>query len=414
MRAMSIAFKDIQVLLKDRGAIFMLFLLPLIFILVIAGAFSGDDSGVEDSRIPLAVVDLDGGGKAQALIREIETAGGVRIETINEEDARQQMEAGEIQRQLTIPSRFTEFLEHNQAVTLFITNQSAADPERTEAVRLVVEGAAQDLALENQILASLQQMAEMQANAPPAFREAFSVDRIQAQAVTQFKSAEARPLVIVEQRIPRRGDEEGQEPSFAQTSVPGFTVLFVFLAAQSTARSIYDEKKIGSFRRLLAAPLSKASLLVGKMLPNFFLAVIQFAIIFFFGSVVIGWLGFTPVSLGKDLLGLVLVALAIALCSSTMGILIASLARTEAQIGGLSTLLLWGLAIFGGSIIPTFILDQFLGPAPKIAPHYWANRALNDIMLRNLALADILPEVAFLLGFAALFITIGLWRFEFE
>jgi ABC-2 type transport system permease protein len=97
-----------------------------------------------------------------------------------------------------------------------------------------------------------------------------------------------------------------------------------------------------------------------------------------------------------------------------MGVLIASLARTQAQIGGLSTLLLWGLGIVGGSIIPPFILDQVLGPVPRISPHYWANRALNDLMLRNLTLADILPELAFLLGFATLFIAIGMWRFDFE
>jgi ABC-type multidrug transport system permease subunit len=51
---------------------------------------------------------------------------------------------------------------------------------------------------------------------------------------------------------------------------------------------------------------------------------------------------------------------------------------------------------------------------PRISPHYWANRALNDLMLRNLTLADILPELAFLLGFATLFIAIGMWRFDFE
>jgi ABC-2 type transport system permease protein len=279
---------------------------------------------------------------------------------------------------------------------------------------LVVEGAAQDLALENQILASLQQMAEMQAGGPPEFQQAFSVEAIQDQARQQFLSAEDRPLVVVQQRIPQQGNQEEQEPSFAQTSVPGFTVLFVFMVAQSTARSIFDEKKIGSFRRLLAAPISKGALLVGKLLPNFVLALIQFVIIFFFGSVVLGWLGFTPIALGHDLLGLVLTAVGIAFCSSAMGILIASLAQTEAQIGGLSTLLLWGLAIMGGSIIPTFVLDRFLGPIPKLTPHYWANRALNDLMLRNLTLTDVAPELAVLVGIAILFILIGLWRFDFE
>ncbi len=414
MTAWSIAFKDIQILLKDRGALFQLILLPLIFILVIAGAFSGTDSDIEDTRIPLPVANLDGGARAQVLIDGIDDAGGVRTEVMEAEEAQAQLEAGDIQRLLTIPSAFSSKLDQDTPVTLRLTNQSDADPEETEAVRLVVEGVAQDMALENQILASLRQMADMQANAPREFQLAFSVDRIQDQARDQFESSRTRPLVTVEQRLPQRGDEQEREPSFAQTSVPGFTVLFVFLAAQNTARSIYDEKKGGSFRRLMAAPISKASLLIGKVLPNFILALIQFGIIFLFGSVVLGWFGFTPISLGSDGLALILAAIVIAFCSSAMGILIASLAHTEGQIGGLSSLLLWGLAIVGGSIIPTFIMDRILGPLPKIAPHYWANRALNDVMLRNLTLLDVLPEMGILLGFAALFIVIGLWRFDFE
>jgi ABC-2 type transport system permease protein len=414
MSAWSVAFKDIQILLRDRGALFQFFLLPLVFILVVAGAFSGTSTEAADTRIPLPVVDLDRGEHAQTLQAGIDLAGGVKVTPIDASLAESQLESGEIQRMLTIPAGFSLAIDQNEPVTLRLTNQSGADPEQTEAIRLVVEGVAQDLSLEFQILASLQQMGDMQANAPAEFQQAFSLERIQGQARMQFEAARTRPLIIVEQRTPRTGEEQEQEPTFVQTSVPGFTVLFVFLVAQSTARSIYDEKKSGSFRRLLAAPITKASLLVGKTLPNFLLALVQFGVIFFIGRVAFTWLGFTPINLGHDALALVLTALVIAFCSSTMGILIASLAHTEAQIGGVSTLLLWGMGIIGGSIVPTFILDRILGPLPRIAPHYWANRALDDLMLRSLPLTEVLPELGVLLGFAALFIIIGLWRFDFE
>ena len=414
MSAWSVAFKDIQILLKDRGALFQFFLLPLVFILVIAGAFSGMDTEAADTRIPLPVVNLDAGEQAQALIHGIQQAGGVKVDLVEPAAGQTELETGEIQRLLTIPSGFSSSIDQNQPVSLRLVNQNGAEPEQTEAVRRVVEGAAQDLALEFQILASLQQMGEMQVNAPEEYQRAFSTERIQEQARTQFEAARSHPLVTVEQRIPKVGEEQEQEPTFVQTSVPGFTVLFVFLVAQSTARSIYDEKKSGSFRRLLAAPITKASLLIGKTLPNFLLALVQFGVIFFIGRVAFTWLGFTPINLGHDALALVLTALVIALCSSTMGILIASLAHSEAQIGGVSTLLLWGMGIIGGSIVPTFILDRILGPLPRIAPHYWANRALDDLMLRSLPLTEVLPELGVLLGFAALFIMIGLWRFDFE
>ena len=47
MKALSIAFKDLQILFKDRGTLFQLFLLPLLFIMVFSGALNaiGSSSG---------------------------------------------------------------------------------------------------------------------------------------------------------------------------------------------------------------------------------------------------------------------------------------------------------------------------------------------------------------------------------
>lgn len=203
-------------------------------------------------------------------------------------------------------------------------------------------------------------------------------------------------------------------PNAIQLSVAGFTIMFVFLTGQTTARSIYDEKRVGSFRRLLAAPISKASLLVGKMIPNFITALVQTAVIFAFGMVGMRLLGLTPLTLGDSPLGVVLVAVLVSLCSSGFGVLIAALARTENQISGLSSVLLWIMGILGGCFVPAFILENFLGPLPMIVPHYWANRAFNDLLVRGSGLADVVTEMVVLLGFTALFFAVGLWRFDFE
>jgi ABC-2 type transport system permease protein len=93
---------------------------------------------------------------------------------------------------------------------------------------------------------------------------------------------------------------------------------------------------------------------------------------------------------------------------------IAALAKTENQIGGLSTLLLWGLGTLGGSIIPVFILEPMLGPIPMALPHYWANRALDNIMVRGMMLADVSLEMVVLFGFTLVFFLVGLWRFDFD
>jgi len=418
MKALSVAWKDLHILLKDRGTAIRLLVLPLLFIVITSGALTAmtADQNQGDRRIPLPVVDLDGGEAARTLVDGLEAAGGVQVQQYDPSEATALLNENELDHVLTIPAAFTEDLAQNRAVTLRLVSHPNAGTARTESVRLVVEGMARDMALETQILASLQQMGQMLADAPPEYQAAFAVERTQAQARSQFERASSQPLVAVTQRVPTPvGGEEQEELASANLlAVPGYAVLFVFLTAQATASSIYEEKKVGSFRRLLAAPISKASLLAGKMLPNFLTALVQTAVIFAFGAFGLRLLGIASVTLGRDPLALALVVVLMALCSSALGLVIAAIARTENQIGGLSQLMLWVMAIVGGSIVPGFILEMFLGPLPRIVPHYWANRALDNVMIRGLTLSGVTTEMAALLGFTALFFVIGLWRFEFE
>jgi ABC-2 type transport system permease protein len=417
MKALSVAWKDLQILLKERGTVIQIFLLPLLFIVITSGALTAMTAGEAqgDTRIPLPVVDLDGGEGARTLLAGLDAAGGVQVQSYDRSEAMALLDENKLDQVLTIPAGFSEDVAQNRTATLRLVQHPNVSPERSERLRLVVEGVARDMALEAQILASLQQMGEMLADAPPEYQEAFAVERTQAQARSQFERAASQPLVAVRQRIPT--PEEGEEEELADANllaVPGYAVLFVFLTAQATAYSIYEEKKVGSFRRLLAAPIGKASLLAGKMLPNFLTGLIQTAVIFAFGGFGLRLLGLASVSLGRDPLALGLIVVLMALCSSALGLVIAAIARTENQIGGLSQLMLWVMAIVGGSIVPTFILEMFLGPLPRVVPHYWANRALDNVMIRGLSLSGVTTEMAALLGFTALFFAIGLWRFEFE
>ena len=414
MKSLSIALKDLQILIRDRGEVIQLFLLPLLFIIVFSGALGAIGQGEEeDIRLLLPVVDLDGGEAAISLLAGLEAAGGLRIEVYQQAEAQTLLDENDINRILIIPEDFTSGTTEGYTVELKLVSHPDADIQEAEAVRLVVVGVASELALERQIFASLRQMGDMQANAPEEY-QVFTTERVLAQARSQFERAQTQQLIEVVQTIPSEEGEREEMPDLGLVAISGIAVLFVFATAQVTARSIYDEKKVGSFRRLLAAPMSKASLLSGKMLPNIVVGMIQFTVIFAFGVLGLKLLGLSSATLGKDPLAVVLVCLVICLCSTALGILLAAIARTENQIGGLSSLLVWGLGILGGAFIPIFILDNFLGPVVKFIPQYWANRALSSLMLRGLGLTDVAIEIAVLLGFTVIFFLIGLWRFDFD
>jgi ABC-2 type transport system permease protein len=208
-----------------------------------------------------------------------------------------------------------------------------------------------------------------------------------------------------------RGRDDFEPSTFG---VAGFAIMFAFLTAQVTASSIFHEKKEGTFRRLLSAPLGNWELLVGKMIPNFFVAVLQMVVIFAASIVLLPLVGQKAPSLGNSPLGLVLVTLMVALCSTSLGVLLAALCRTESQVGGVSSVGLWIAGLVGGAFIPAFVLGDFLNTIGKIVPHYWAIQAYNDLMIRGLGVASILPELAILAGFVTVFFVAGLLRFKFD
>jgi ABC-type multidrug transport system permease subunit len=50
----------------------------------------------------------------------------------------------------------------------------------------------------------------------------------------------------------------------------------------------------------------------------------------------------------------------------------------------------------------------------RVIPHYWANTAFVDLLVRGQGLADIVPSILPLLGFTVAFLGVGLWRFKFD
>jgi ABC-2 type transport system permease protein len=408
--ALRVARKDIKIFLKERGQVLYLFVVPIVFILGFSGAAAvGGDPEVR--AITLPTVNLDAGSEASLTLLDTLNQRGIDCELYNEARADAWLEKGKLSHVLYIPANYVADLQADRPVTLRLVNSPDANLTATEAVHRVVVGVVTDLSLQTQLLSSFRQMADMQAaSAEQAFPLEFAIEQAQSQYV-RFRS---KPLVAVEESWPQHLQDEGQEDvnPLAMT-VPGFAVLFIFLTAQTTARSIYDEKKIGSFRRLLAAPVNKATILVGKMAPNLVTGLAQIIVLFGAGVLLLPLLGLERMTLGNDPLALALVCLIILLCSASLGLLIAAIARTEGQIGGLSTVVLWVLG-FAGALLTGIPSGSLLDSIRRLIPHYWANAAFTELLVRGHGLADVMPSVLPLLGFTAAFLAVGLWRFKFD
>jgi len=409
--ALRVARKDIEIFLKERGTLLYLFVIPIVFVLAFSSGLGGSDP--QEKAITVPVVNLDAGsGASQTLLAALNQGGGIQCEPYDEAKAKAWFDRGKIDRVLTIPANYAADLQAGQPVTLRLVNGSDASASTTEAVHRVVTGVAADLSLETQLIAAFRQMADMEAAAPPE-QQSFTTEIIIEQAQSQFARSRTEPLLAVEESWPEHLLEEEEDINPLSVNVPGFAVLFIFLTASTTAQTIYAEKKVGSFRRLLAAPISKTTILVGKMTPNLITGLAQIIVLFGAGVLIFPALGFDSMTLGNNPLALVLVCLMVLLCSTSLGVLIAAIARTEGQISGLSSVVLWVLG-FAAILLARMPSNPTLDTVSQLIPHYWANVAFLDLFLRGQGLADVVPSILALLGFTAAFLAVGLWRFKFN
>ncbi|NLT41158.1 MAG: ABC transporter permease [Anaerolineae bacterium] len=404
------ALKDIKILLRDRGSLVMSFVVPVAFILALSLPTLAASSGSDAILIPL-VNRAQGDPLADEFIAALGDTGGLDVQVIEAERANALLREGDIRWLVELPEDFGRMgLDHQ--VTVRLIAHPDARPTTLESIERVLTGVAKGMAVNHQLLAAFEQLDVMMDAAPAEYR-VFTSETYIAQARSQMENSRSRPLVSVSETQALRA---GRELEFGATNltVPGFAVLFVFLTAQSTALSIVQEKRAGTFRRILASPLSRSSLLLGKLIPNFILCLLQVVFVFAVAILVLPLLGLDRLSLGYDPFALLLTTVLVALCSTGLGLFIAGIAQTPTQAGALSSVVLWVLGALGGAFYPTFLMSGPLQTISSLTPHAWALRAYNTLLVYGGGLADVLPELAILAGIGVAFAAIGTWRFSFE
>jgi ABC-2 type transport system permease protein len=209
------------------------------------------------------------------------------------------------------------------------------------------------------------------------------------------------------QVVPLRSLVNNRQPTSTEQNVPGYTIFGVFFIVLTLASSFIQEKNDGTFQRILAAPLSKAALILGKLLPYYLVNLVQIALMFAVG------VAFFDLRLG-NIGALFLISLALSASANGMGLLVAAVGKTEAQVNGLAVLLAITLSALGGMMVPVFLMPGFMKTMSLFTPHAWALAGYHDVMIRGLGVSAVLDEAGVLLGFSVLFFLIALWRFRFE
>jgi len=261
----------------------------------------------------------------------------------------------------------------------------------------VIEGAALELSIENQISQGMGQFDSMLTFAPDEFQE--SIEEQQEAADTEEEQEPALSLVKVEPSnftlLPT--------PDTYQQTVPGYTVMFVFFIIVYLSGTIQAERLNGTFKRLLSVPVARRNLLGGKLLTSLIIGLAQIAIMFGIGVFAFG------MDLGQDVLALFLLTVSLVAAATAIGL---AAATTNAENVLIAPLIVG--ALLGGCMFPVDLMPQFLRAVSYVVPHSWAMTGYQDLMVRGQGLLQVLPQIGVLLAFAVVFFVIAVRRFDYE
>jgi ABC-2 type transport system permease protein len=188
--------------------------------------------------------------------------------------------------------------------------------------------------------------------------------------------------------------------------VPSYTVMFAFFLVLTIGWLFVAERRQGTLKRLCAAPITRASILLGKLAPCYLLSVGQGFFLLLAGKLIF------QMSWGSDPLWLIPVVLSTSLAAMGMGMLIAGMARTEAQVAIYGSLLVLVLAGLSGCLMGNrSLMPEAMQKISRVTPHAWALDAYLQLIANPQPDAAIVAQACgVLVLFGAGFLVLA-WRF---
>jgi ABC-2 type transport system permease protein len=368
-------------LTRDRAALSMSFLLPVLFFLVFAAIFSGATG--EQMRLKVAFADEVQSESTTRLLDALRSEAallpvggdGLSAEKVRELVRHGTADAGII---LRAGGESLESVGGFGAAPIVIVTdpvRGVAAPMLTGQIQKAYFGALPDIALggvvallEDEFLELTEEQREDVANSLAELR----VEAMEA-------SAEGREGGWDFQDLAEREDVAGRSAALNHVAyyAGGVAVLFLLFSAVHGAITLLEERDSGIMDRILAGPGSTRVLVDGKFLFLTLQGFFQIGVIF-----VVAWLSH-GVDLPGHLLPWALTTLAASGAAAGIALTLASACRTRRQAQTFANVAILIVSALGGSMVPRFFMPSWLQDLGWITPNTWALEAYTAIFWRD-------------------------------
>jgi ABC-2 type transport system permease protein len=199
--------------------------------------------------------------------------------------------------------------------------------------------------------------------------------------------------------VMRTDDRRGSLISFYAAGIGVMFLLFSCVGAAGGA--LLEEAESGTLERLLSTRIGMTGLLAGKWLFLAIMGCAQLTVMFLWGRVAFG------LPLFDHIPGFVVMTVATAAAAAALGLVLATLARTRAQLSGFSTILILTMSALGGSMFPRFLMTETMQKVGLVTFNAWALDGYLKVFWRDAPIWQLWPQAGVLLTLTAVFLALS-------
>lgn len=413
--------KELQLLRRDRGALLILFLMPVALVIIVSLVQDNILKVTGSKTVKLLVVDRDNGFLGQQLLHQLEASDAFEVTCapaqMHDTDARLAVSTGRWQVGIYLPAGVSQIVRQ-RAVARVRQGFSGVAADDLPSELLVprameyffdpaVQGGLQASisGMLRQLLASVSLMEQLRAfqTLLPAYIERQITTQlgplyaqVLANSALNFDlPAFNEPLMQAVQINPAAasGLADFVQPTSVQHNVPAWSLFGIFFIILPLSGVILQERSRGIFPRILIVPGFSLGMLLGRLFAYLLVSLLQFGLMLGVGYYLLPWLGTDLLLFNGQFGALIVVALGAGITACGFGLLLGIMARSEQQAIMIAAVSIVIAAALGGIMVPVYMMPATMQHLSIISPLGWGLDACQVLLLRGGTLRDILPQL---------------------
>ena len=417
--------KDLILYFSNKRALIVTLAAPIAIAAFFGSLFGNSDK--TPTRVPIAIVDFDKSPITKQIILGMQADTALNVTELDEAAALEQVKKGKVRAAIVLPAKFGELSSR-----AMFSNSAKPDvkihydPSQSIALAMVRGMLAQQVmkAVTQSMMgtgggkmiadarAEVTDSKDIAAGTRQDLLTLFdSVERVQKNndaGATATKSAgPSFDLPFKAVPVEATGNQERKYNSYAH-SFGGMTVQFLLFMGIDLGIGLLLMRRMGLWKRLRAAPVSRALLLGSSIASGTLIALILMCGIF---GVAIAAFG---VRIDGSVIGFIGITIAFAVLAASFGLLIAAIGKTPEATRGLAIFATLLMVMLGGAWVPSFIFPEWLQTVSLVMPARWAVDGFDAMTWRGQGLDAAAVSIGAMLAFSAAFTAIAIWRFDWE